>query len=96
MLYAIIALLLVGLLGGGGYFYTRKPELAATSPFGDAMDAMDSATEQNMAGASKDIPNLDASSPQQWEENAVHWSRDANGNLSYYDAQSGQWVAYQG
>ena len=39
------------LLGGGGYFYTRKPELAATSPFGDAMDAMDSATEQNMAGA---------------------------------------------
>ena len=96
MLYAIIALLLVGLLGGGGYFYTRKPELAATSPFGDAMDAMDSATEQNMAGASKDVPNLDASSPQQWEENGVHWSRDANGNLSYYDAQSGQWVAYQG
>ena len=96
MLYAIIALLLVGLLGGGGYFYTRKPELAATSPFGDAMGAMDSATEQNMAGASKDVPNLDASSPQQWEENGVHWSRDENGNLSYYDAQSGQWVAYQG
>ena len=96
MLYAIIALLLVGLLGGGGYFYTRKPELVATSPFGDAMDGMDSATEQNMAGASKDVPNLDASSPQQWEENGVHWSRDENGNLSYYDAQSGQWVAYQG
>ena len=96
MLYAIIALLLVGLLGGGGYFYTRKPELVSTSPFGDAMDAMDSATEQNMAGASKDVPNLDASSPQQWEENGVHWSRDENGNLSYYDAQSGQWVAYQG
>ena len=96
LLYAIIALLLVGLLGGGGYFYTRKPELAATSPFGDAMAAMDSATEQNMGGTSKELPSIEGSTSQQWEENGVHWSKDEHGNLSYYDAQTNQWVAYQG
>ena len=95
LLYAILALLLVGLLGGGGYFYTRKPELAV-SPFGDAMDSMDAATEQNMGAESKDLPSLQADAPQQWEENGVHWSRDADGNLSYFDAQSNQWLPYQG
>ena len=96
LLYATLALLLVGLLGGGGYFYMRKPELVPDNPFGEATSNMDAATEQNMGGDSKNLPSLEASSPQQWEENGVHWSRDENGNLSYYDAQSNQWVAYQG
>ena len=96
VLYAIIALLLLGLLGGGGYFYTRKPELATTSPFGEAMNTMDAATEQNMGGQSKELPSIEQAGPHQWEENGVHWSRDEHGNLSYYDAASGQWVAYQG
>ena len=94
LLYAVLAVLLLGLLGGGGYFYTRKPNLAA-GPFNETVDSLDAATEQNMVGESKDLPSL-AASPQQWEENGVHWSRDENGNLSYYDAGSNQWVAYQG
>jgi len=95
MLYAVIALLLVGLLGGGGYFYTRKQDLVS-SPFANAVDSMDAATEQNMDEGDKTLPSLEGAEPQQWEENGVHWSRDANGQLSYFDAASGAWVPYQG
>ena len=96
VLYAIIALLVLGLLGGGGYFYTRKPDFTTANPFGEAAESMDAATEQNMAAQSKQLPSIEEAGPQQWEENGVHWSRDEQGNLSYYDAASGQWVAYQG
>ena len=68
MFYAVIALLVGGLLGGGGYFYNRKQDIA-TNPFADAMDQMDSATEQNMGGADKALPSLEGAEPQQWEEN---------------------------
>ena len=96
VLYAIIALLVLGLLGGGGYFYTRKPDFTTANPFGEAAESMDAATEQNMGAQSKQLPSIEEAGPQQWEENGVHWSRDEQGNLSYYDAASGQWVAYQG
>ena len=95
LLYAVIALLLVGLLGGGGYFYTRKP-VTSNSPFDQAADAMDNITEQNMSGESKTLPSIEADGAKQWEENGVHWSQDANGQLSYYDATTGAWVPYQG
>ena len=95
VLYAVIALLLLGLLGGGGYFYTRKPE-GSNNPFVDGTMAMDNATEQHMGGDSKALPSIEGVEPQQWEENGVHWSKDASGQLSYYDATSGEWVAYQG
>ncbi len=94
LLYGVIVLLIVGLLGGGGYFYTRKPEMTV-GPFDEAMNSMDAATEQNM-GDEKNLPSLEGTGPQQWEENGVHWSRDANGQLSYYDATSQQWVPFQG
>ena len=79
MLYAVIALLVVGLLGGGGYFYNRKQDIA-TSPFADATDQMDAATEQNMGGPDKALPSLESPKPQQWEENGVHWSGTLPGN----------------
>ncbi|MEC8151549.1 MAG: hypothetical protein VX068_02780, partial [Candidatus Thermoplasmatota archaeon] len=95
VLYAVIALLMVGLLGGGGYFYTRKPDLNS-GPFAEVSGRTDVATEQNMGGGDKNLPSLDNAEPQQWEENGVHWSRDVNGQLSYYDASAGAWVPYQG
>jgi len=95
VLYAVIALLMVGLLGGGGYFYTRKPGLNS-GPFTEVSGRTDVATEQNMGGGDKNLPSLDNAEPQQWEENGVHWSRDVNGQLSYYDASAGAWVPYQG
>ena len=86
---------MVGLLGGGGYFYTRKP-VTSNSPFEQAADAMDNITEQNMSGESKTLPSIEAGGAKQWEENGVHWAQDANGQLSYYDATTGAWVPYQG
>lgn len=94
LLYGVIALLLVGLLGGGGYFYSRKPEMVA-GPFDGTLDSMDAATEQNMSG-DKNLPSIEGAESQQWEENGVHWSRDANGQLSYYDATSEQWLPFEG
>jgi len=96
MLYLIIAVLLLALLGGGGYVFTRKP-VTSNSPFAQASGSMDAATEEYMAGAAgaKELPALEAGQPVQWEENGVHWSRDAEGNLSYYDAETGAWLAYQ-
>ncbi len=97
MLYLIIAVLLLALLGGGGYMFTRKP-VTSNSPFAEAAANMDAATEEYMGAQepAKDLPSIEAGQPQQWEENGVHWSRDAQGNLSYYDAESGSWLAYQG
>jgi hypothetical protein len=53
-------------------------------------------TDQYMA-EEKSLPSIEeASGPQQWEENGVHWSRDENGTLSYFDAAANAWVPYQG
>ena len=46
-----------------------------------------------MNASSKELPTI--AEPQQWEENGVHWSRDAEGNLSYYDTGSAAWVPYE-
>jgi hypothetical protein len=32
---------------------------------------------------------------QEWEENGVKWSKNSEGTLYYYDAQSEQWIEYQ-
>jgi hypothetical protein len=56
---------------------------------------MDSVTEQNMGGVEKSLPSIEENSSQQWEENGVHWNRNEQGQLSYYDAASEAWVPYQ-
>lgn len=66
----------------------------AAGPFDGTLDSMDVATEQNM-GEEKNLPSLEGTESQQWEENGVHWSRDANGQLSYYDATLEQWLPFQ-
>ena len=90
-LYAVVALLLLG-LGVGGYFFTRKPS-PVDEIFSTVAHSTDSITEHNMNASSKDLPTI--AEPQQWEENGVHWSRDAEGNLSYYDTGSAAWVPYE-
>jgi hypothetical protein len=92
VLYAVLGVLLLGLLGGGGYVFGRKPA-QTDGLFHETLDATDTMTEQNM-GAPSEVPSTVAE-PQQWEENGVHWSRDAEGNLSYYDSGSASWLAYE-
>ena len=93
MTYALVALTLLGVLGGGGYFYTRKPSVA--NPFETQSETADTVTEQHMMTEAKDVPSIETTQSQQWEENGVHWSQDEHGNLSYYDAASATWVPYQ-
>ena len=95
LVYAIIALLAIS--GLAALLVIRKNQQlpAETSPFA-SQDYADSATESNMGvESSKELPAI-GESPQQWEENGVNWSRAADGSLSYYDAASGTWIAYQG
>ena len=94
MLYAIIAVLVLALLSGGAVVFLRKPQ-SSSGPFAPEIGATDALTEQQMSVA-KQLPEISAAQPQQWQENGVHWSRDAHGQLSYYDAQLGSWVVYQG
>ncbi|MBL6887063.1 MAG: thrombospondin type 3 repeat-containing protein [Candidatus Poseidonia sp.] len=95
LLYAIITVLLLTLIGGGGYVFTRKPELNA-NPFGEPAMASDSMTDQYMTEG-KSLPSIqEATGPQQWEENGVHWSRDESGALSYFDAATNAWIPYEG
>ena len=95
MLYAIITVLLLLLAGGAGFVYTRQSN-GQQGPFAHDSSSTDGATEANMAQDPKAIPDLEQASPQQWEENGVHWSRDANGQLSYYNQDVGAWLPYEG
>ena len=92
MLYAIITLLVLALLGGGGFVFMRKPDDA--SDMFESNQTTDSASEQFAAQEEKSLPSIH-STPEQWEENGVHWSRDAEGNLSYFDATSQEWLPYE-
>ena len=95
LVYAIIALLAIS--GLAALLVIRKNQQipAETSPFA-SQNYADSATESNMGvESSKELPTIDGT-PQQWQENGVNWSRAADGTLSYYDAASETWIAYQG
>ena len=95
LIYAIIAILVIGGLAALLVIRKNQELPAETSPFA-AQNFADSATEANMGlDSSKELPAIEEST-QQWEENGVNWSRAADGTLSYYDVASGAWVPYQG
>lgn len=92
LLYGIITLLILALVGGGGFIFMRKPDDAST--MFDSASSPDEASEQFAANEEKSLPSIESVS-EQWEENGVHWSKDAEGNLSYFDAASQEWIPYQ-
>ena len=95
MLYLIVTIVLLALTGGAGFVFMRKDTDANISPFME-VSTNDAATDQNMGeNFSKELPTLQGAGPQQWEENGVHWSRDTNDQLSYYDGSTATWVAYK-
>jgi len=90
--YAIIVILV--LCGLGALLVVRRNDEAAGmgSAFADA-NYDDAATAHNMPGETKALPEI--ADNQQWEEDGVHWSKAANGTLSYYDAGSESWLVYE-
>ena len=90
--YAIIVLLV--LCGLGALLVVRRNDEAAGmgSAFAEA-NYDDAATAHNMAGETKALPQI--AETQEWEEDGVHWSKAADGTLSYYDAGSESWLVYE-
>lgn len=97
MVYAVLALAVLAIIGGGGFAVMRKQDSALVSPFSEPMGHMDMVTEHHMAGEDKALPSLEDATQhaQQWEEDGVHWSQDDEGNLSYYDEGAEAWMPYQ-
>jgi len=87
----------MALIGGAGFTVMRKQNTDPMSAFAEATNAMDAVTEMHMAASDKALPSLDATTqqPQQWEENGVHWSKDADGNLSYFDSGAQAWMPFE-
>jgi len=99
LVLGVVAILVIA--GLAGLLMARRGGGATVAAgFADTSAVIDAATEH--AFADKSLPELGqateapAANPVQWEENGVHWSKAADGSLSYYDAASGAWMPYQG
>ncbi len=96
MIYGIIALLFVGIIAAVVYFKRGSP--ASQSPFEVANAELDAASEAAFYQTENDKPLPEiatASEPVQWEEDGIHWSKDENDVLSYYDSATESWLPYQ-
>ena len=96
MLYGIIAMLIIGIIAAGMYFKRGSP--VSQSPFEVANAQLDAASEAAFYQADNDksLPEITTpGEPTQWEENGIHWSKDENDVLSYYDSATESWLPYQ-
>jgi len=94
MMYGLIAILVLGGVGALLVVQTRKPEtVQESSAFAQEM-TYDNLTDSNMS-PSKEVPDIQSdTNPDTWEENGVHWTKDSEGNLSYFDQQTQTWNPY--
>ena len=97
MIYALLIIIILGIVGALLVVKNRQGNTQQNSLFAQQMNY-----ENNNAQSSleqKNIPNIDNTQPQTntWEENGVHWTRDNEGNLSFYDqeAQLGNHIIYE-
>ncbi|MEZ8112254.1 MAG: thrombospondin type 3 repeat-containing protein [Candidatus Poseidoniaceae archaeon] len=96
MIYGIIAMLVIGIIAAVMYF--KRDSLVTQSPFEVANAELDVASEAAFYQADNDksLPEIvTPSEPIQWEEDGIHWSKDQNDVLSYYDNDTESWLPYQ-
>lgn len=96
MIYGIIAMLVIGIIAAVMYF--KRGSVINQSPFEVANAELDAASEAAFyqEGNDKSLPEIvTPSEPIQWEENGMHWSKDENDVLSYYDNATESWLPYQ-
>jgi len=92
-LYVILVVLILGGLGGIGFMNARKGGAQTIeSAFAQTSADLDAATEAQFSEKQDNNPLEGA---QQWVDNGVHWNKDAEGNLSYFDATTQAWIPYQ-
>ena len=85
-LWTAVAVLVLGILAGLGMIKRNSEIVEKVSPF-----------TQQVVQQGQEETNLLQEAPaerQEWEENGVKWSKNPEGVLFYYDAQSEQWIEY--
>ena len=93
MMYAFLAIIVLGVIGALLVVKNRQTESQQNSLFAQQVQ-YDNSTEANMS-QQKEIPNIeDQNNSSSWEENGVHWTRDGEGNLSYYNHETQAWTPY--
>ena len=93
MIYALFIILILGIVGALLVVKNRQDNVQQNSLFAQQMNYESNTNEASLE--QKDIPNIDSSQQHTtWEENGVHWNRDNEGNLSYYDNETQSWIPY--
>ena len=90
------AILFIGIIAAVVYFKRGSP--VSQSPFEVANAELDAASEAAFYQADNDKPLPEIATPGepvQWEEDGIHWSKDENDVLSYYDSATESWLPYQ-
>ena len=85
-IWTAVAVLVLGILAGLGMMKRSSAMVEKVSPF----------TQHVVQQGQEETQLLEETTQnQEWEENGVKWSRNSDGTLYYYDAQSEQWIEYQ-
>ena len=94
MIYALLIIIILGIVGALLVVKNRQVNTQQNSLFAQQMSYESNSDESNLE--QKDIPNIEntQAAPNTWEENGVHWTRDSEGNLSYYDQETQAWKPY--
>ena len=94
MIYALLIIIILGIVGALLVVKNRQVNTQQNSLFAQQMSYENNSDESHLE--QKDIPNIGnaQAAPNTWEENGVHWTRDSEGNLSYYDQETQAWKPY--
>jgi len=94
LILGVVALLAIA--GLAALLVVRREGTTVAMGLGTTAD-LDTMAEATFTAEDKALPELqDSAGAATWEENGVHWNRDEQGNLTYWDATSEAWVPYQG
>ena len=94
LILGVVALLAIA--GLAALLVVRREGATVATGLGSTAE-VDAMAEATFAAEDKALPELQSNTgAATWEENGVHWNRDAQGNLTYWDATSETWVPYNG
>jgi len=94
LILGVVALLAIA--GLAALLVVRREGATVATGLGTTAE-IDTMAEATFAAEDKALPELgENAGATTWEENGVHWNRDEQGNLTYWDATTEAWVPYQG
>lgn len=94
LILGVVALLAIA--GLAALLVVRREGTTVATGLGVSTE-VDAMAETTFSDNDKALPELtESGGGTTWEENGVHWNRDAQGNLTYWDASSEAWLPYEG